>query len=209
MGEALLPVLRLFESLCSGPPPSLAWTVRSWRRRRSRRTKVERHFWHLKGRSLVSVQVKSALCSINLNVSMGLCAGISIRWLAAPPCDRRVVLKCPATPSLQVVFGTDLRDLSCLDLCSDLLNARLQNWHLYRFSFSLSGALPAARRAGGEVFWRAPATAAIEDSLTISPSGSRGPATTLLLMFDEGGGVVGDGSHYCAKRAGWLSGSRS
>jgi hypothetical protein len=40
----LLPVLLLLESLCSGIPPSLAWTVRSCRSRRSRRTKVLRHF---------------------------------------------------------------------------------------------------------------------------------------------------------------------
>ena len=52
--EALLPVLRRLASLWSGSPPSLAWTVRSCRSSRSRRTKVLRHFWHLKGRSLVS-----------------------------------------------------------------------------------------------------------------------------------------------------------
>ena len=34
--------------------PSLACTVRSWRSRRSRRTNVDLHFPHLKGRSLVS-----------------------------------------------------------------------------------------------------------------------------------------------------------
>ena len=34
--------------------PSLAWTVRSWRRRRSRRTKVDLHLAHLNGLSLVS-----------------------------------------------------------------------------------------------------------------------------------------------------------
>jgi hypothetical protein len=37
-----------------GTPPSFAWTVRSCRRSRSRRTKVLRHFAHLNGRSLVS-----------------------------------------------------------------------------------------------------------------------------------------------------------
>lgn len=39
--------------------PSLAWTVRSWRSRRSRRTKVDLHLAHLKGRSLVSRQQQS------------------------------------------------------------------------------------------------------------------------------------------------------
>jgi hypothetical protein len=51
---AALLLVRRFCSLGRGAPPSLAWTVRSWRRRRSRRTKVERHLRHLKGRSLVS-----------------------------------------------------------------------------------------------------------------------------------------------------------
>ncbi len=50
---ALGPPRRL-PSLCNGTPPSLAWTVRSCRRSRSRRTKVLRHFIHLNGRSLVS-----------------------------------------------------------------------------------------------------------------------------------------------------------
>lgn len=31
-------------------------------------------------------------------------------------------------------WGLDIRDRSCLLLCSLLLNARLQNWHLYFFS---------------------------------------------------------------------------
>lgn len=48
---------RRLTSLTRGIPPSLAWTVRSCRSRRSRRTKVLRHFMHLKGRSLVSVEV--------------------------------------------------------------------------------------------------------------------------------------------------------
>lgn len=47
---------RLLTSLTSGIPPSLACTVRSCRSSRSRRTKVLRHFAHLKGRSLVSAR---------------------------------------------------------------------------------------------------------------------------------------------------------
>lgn len=41
-----------------GTPPSLAWTVRSCRSRRSLRTKVLLHFKHLKGRSFVSVSLR-------------------------------------------------------------------------------------------------------------------------------------------------------
>lgn len=52
---ALLPPRRRL-SATSGIPPSFACTVRSWRRRRSRRTKVLRHFRHLKGRSFVSAE---------------------------------------------------------------------------------------------------------------------------------------------------------
>ena len=48
-------VARRLTSLCRGTPPSFAWTVRSCRNKRSRRTKVLRHLSHLKGRSLVSV----------------------------------------------------------------------------------------------------------------------------------------------------------
>lgn len=62
--------------------------------------------------------------------------------------------------------GLDLRLLSWRERCSDLLNARLQNWHLYRFSFSfsLSGgavALEALRLATGDApgVISAPATA--------------------------------------------------
>ena len=33
----------------------------------------------------------------------------------------------------------NLRDLSCRERCSLLLNARAQNWHLYFFSFCVSG----------------------------------------------------------------------
>ena len=53
MGLGLGPARR-FTSLWRGMPPSLACTVRSWRSKRSRRTKVLLHFMHLKGRSLVS-----------------------------------------------------------------------------------------------------------------------------------------------------------
>lgn len=55
----------------------------------------------------------------------------------------------------------NLRDRSCRDLCSLLLNARLQNWHLYLFSFSFSGA-EALRLLVGDAAsdsgWRALAT---------------------------------------------------
>ena len=60
---ALLEVRR-FCSLWRGTPPSFAWTVRSCRSSRSRRTKVLRHFMHLKGRSLVSVD--EGQVSVNL-----------------------------------------------------------------------------------------------------------------------------------------------
>ena len=39
----------------------------------------------------------------------------------------------------QEAEGTNLRDLSCLLRCSLLLNARLQNWHLYFFSGVFAG----------------------------------------------------------------------
>jgi hypothetical protein len=97
-------------------------------------------------------------------------------------------------------LGTDLRDLSCRERCSDLLNARLQNWHLYRFSFSLSGAAPGARRAVGDVFWIAPATAAIVASLTISPAGNAEAAMPRVLVVDGRGVVGAGGSHYFAAR---------
>ena len=44
------------------------------------------------------------------------------------------------------MFGDYSRLLSCRDLCSDRLKARLQNWHLYLFSFSFSGPLVEALR---------------------------------------------------------------
>ena len=61
----------------------------------------------------------------------------------------------------------DLRLLSWRERCSERLNARLQNWHLYLFSFSFSlsgGAVPlveALRLAAGEAMGscEAPATA--------------------------------------------------
>ena len=45
--SAALVFVRRFCSLGRGAPPSFAWTVRSWRRRRSRRTNVDLHFKHL------------------------------------------------------------------------------------------------------------------------------------------------------------------
>jgi len=68
----------------------------------------------------------------------------------------------------------DLRLLSWRERCSDLLNARLQNWHLYLFSFSFSlsgGAVPleALRLATGDApgVISAPATA---DMLRTTPA---------------------------------------
>ena len=59
-GDALLPPVFLrLESLCSGTPPSFAWTVRSCRSSRSRLTNVLLHLPHLNGRSLVSVARRS------------------------------------------------------------------------------------------------------------------------------------------------------
>ena len=51
----LVGAFRRLTSLCSGIPPSLAWTVRSCRSSKSLRTNVLLHFAHLNGRSLVSV----------------------------------------------------------------------------------------------------------------------------------------------------------
>ena len=42
--------------------------------------------------------------------------------------------------------GVNLRDLSCRERCSEREKARLQNWHLYRFSFSLASPLVEALR---------------------------------------------------------------
>ena len=61
---------------------------------------------------------------------------------------RARVAACFDCPSLEIMGY--LRDLSCRDLCSDLLNARLQNWHLYRFSFSLSVDAGALRALAGD-----------------------------------------------------------
>lgn len=66
------------------------------------------------------------------------------------------------------MFRKHLRLLSCLDLCSERLKARLQNWHLYFFSFSFSGPVVEALRlavgdpdATGAGCISAPATADI------------------------------------------------
>lgn len=83
----------------------------------------------------------------------------AMRWAkSSPPRDSRRLagwLEC------------DLRLLSWRERCSERLNARLQNWHLYLFSFSFSlsgGAVPlveALRLAAGDATGscEAPATA--------------------------------------------------
>ena len=85
----------------------------------------------------------------------------------AHPRDERARRRAPRLwwDGLQVP-GVDLRLLSWRERCSDLLNARLQNWHLYLFSFSFSlsgGAVPleALRLATGDApgVISAPATA--------------------------------------------------
>jgi hypothetical protein len=77
----------------------------------------------------------------------------------------------------------------------------LQNWHLYRFSFSLSVAVPGARRADGDVlFCMAPATAAMVESLTISLAGDKTSAISNELMLDAEGGAGAGGLHYFAPR---------
>jgi hypothetical protein len=75
------------------------------------------------------------------------------------------------------VPGVDLRLLSWRERCSDLLNARLQNWHLYLFSFSFSlsgGAVPveALRLATGDApgVISAPATADMLMLLRTTPA---------------------------------------
>lgn len=96
---------------------------------------------------------------------------------------------CPATTTFVWDMGVaNLRDLSCRDRCSERLNARLQNWHLYRFSFSFSGA-DALRVLLGETgsagCTAAPATA---DMVAAALAGrvvmrGRQPATGGLLML--------------------------
>ncbi len=95
-----------------GTPPSFAWTVRSCLRRRSRRTKVLRHFAHLNGRSLVSA-----------------CRMVSHQKISDPAI--RAVNICPTQQPKNI---RDLRERSCRLRCSLRLKARLQNWHLYFFS---------------------------------------------------------------------------
>ena len=107
---------RLLTSLTSGTPPSFACTVRSCRKRRSRRTKVLRHFAHLNGRSLVSGNVGRKISKSRQNVGF-----------TTPPWEEPL-------HRLRGKVGRHLRDLSCLLLCSLRLNARAQNWHLYFLS---------------------------------------------------------------------------
>jgi hypothetical protein len=117
-GDVFCPPFRLPSPLLSGMPPSFAWTVRSCRRSRSRRTKVLRHFMHLKGLSLVSV-----------------CTKLLAACLTKPP-PRRAPQRTQAAgnPPRDKNIRINLRDLSCLLRCSLRLKARLQNWHLYFFS---------------------------------------------------------------------------
>ena len=101
------------------------------------------------------------------------------RWCpTSPPCDERAKRRAPRLwwDGLQVP-GADLRLLSWRERCSDLLNARLQNWHLYLFSFSFSlsgGAAPleALRLATGDApgVISAPATADMLLALRSTPA---------------------------------------
>lgn len=100
---------------------------------------------------------------------------MSVVWIAGsrsrkPPHLAIIARVCETAPHLEI--NIDLRDLSCRDRCSDLLKARLQNWHLYRFSFSLSGAA-ALRVLVGETDadgWTAPATADMAPVLAVGLS---------------------------------------
>lgn len=91
-----------------------------------------------------------------------------------------------------------LRDLSCLDLCSLLLNARLQNWHLYFFCGfwrQLFGVLRGAK--GGESINDSPLARSTISSWTTKPSAVRvywrraswklrvGPGCVRLSSFTE------------------------
>lgn len=95
---------RRFGSLARGTPPSFACTVRSCRSSKSRRTKVLRHFWHLKGRSFVSDGI-----------------------LADDLTKIESIGSMMETGSSSMLIYHDLRDLSCRLRCSLRLNARLQN----------------------------------------------------------------------------------
>lgn len=82
---------------------------------------------------------------------------------------------CRATPRYKTDFlgrgkRDDLRDLSCLLLCSDLLKARLQNWHWY---FLTGGGAPVAaddalRLAVGETLPASGASAVMADDIDFS-----------------------------------------
>lgn len=63
-------------------------------------------------------------------------------------------------------MGIDLRDRSWRDRCSERENARLQNWHLYRFSFSFTSPPAEALRlvVGEAVGGTGPATADMAQS---------------------------------------------
>jgi hypothetical protein len=86
--------------------------------------------------------------------------------IETPPCDA-MSKELPASRWLAGLLEHDLRLLSWRERCSERLNARLQNWHLYLFSFSFSlsgGAVPlveALRLAAGDAMGscEAPATA--------------------------------------------------
>ena len=87
----------------------------------------------------------------------------AMRWAkSSPPRDSRRLAGW-----LAGWLECDLRLLSWRERCSERLNARLQNWHLYLFSFSFSlsgGAVPlveALRLVAGDAMGscEAPATA--------------------------------------------------
>lgn len=85
----------------------------------------------------------------------------------APPCDAMGEELPASRLAMACWLEYDLRLLSWRERCSERLNARLQNWHLYLFSFSFSlsgGAVPlveALRLAAGDAMGscEAPATA--------------------------------------------------
>jgi hypothetical protein len=69
-GDVFYLFFRRISLLLRGTLLSLAWTVRSCRRRRFRRTKVLLHFMHLKGRSLVCDLLCLLRCLLRLKARL-------------------------------------------------------------------------------------------------------------------------------------------
>ena len=115
-----------------GTPPSLAWTVRSCRSRRSLRTKVLLHFKHLKGRSFVSVSHrKLAAVQFSYSRQTGVVGAGGSSYIASLVTFERQLPRFGGGGGKETGYS---RDRSCRLRCSLLLKARLQNWHLYFFS---------------------------------------------------------------------------